>query len=118
MIVKASQIRMMVEKLFPAEAKGIAMLIFPEAYAWRQVPDTEIRLTTVPYPRGEMAIVIEAYEWGSSQQCGVTGPKSWTMVGIWRPGKAQEQVFQTEGFIYAVYEHGKEGTLSIWRCQE
>jgi len=100
MHIKASQIRQLAVSL----DKEISMkVIFPAAYRWEKLTEERVRFKAHSFAGNEFGI--DVYDGND-------------LVGVWRPGKGDEQEFIGGDFMYQVIGNTKTASLSVYRCKE
>jgi len=102
MRIRSSQVRKLADLL--PDQKSLLMVIFPEAWQWEKISPEEIIVKAYPFAGDEFAFTI----FHKSEK-----------IGIWRPDAPDGyQEFVVGTYMYRVFESTKQGSVSVYRCEE
>jgi hypothetical protein len=120
MMIKASQLRMLPLLLGKWDDEQVIKIeqalkiAFPKAYAWEKIDPKYLILQ--PYSFTKFDIGVDISDVVVLPQPGNESGQV-LYVGVWRPGRGVQE-FSAGNYIYRVVETFKDGTFSVWRCQE
>lgn len=119
-MIRASQLRMLALLLGKGgeeqaiKAEQVLKIVFPKAYAWEKIDPKYLILK--PYSFTKFDIGVDICDVVVCPQPGDDAGQV-LHVGVWRPGRGVQE-FSAGNYVYRVVETFKDGTFSVWRCEE